>query len=158
MQQQSKAIETRVRLRFDQLVSPHLHEIFASVDSSRHSTLVALMLERCVAYDRAYAGQSVGLIDTSQIQKGSIHAQGESVDKRRRVSNEISPPHASQPKTMTASESKALPSAAIAAPAIEPIQPAAANLYASSSDEIQEDSAPVHDPADMAMALGALGL
>ena len=88
MQRQSDVIETRVRLRFDVVASPHLHELFGSVDATRHATLVALMLERCVAYDRAFAGQAQGLIDPRQLQSRETLANSEGTRNRDRISNE----------------------------------------------------------------------
>jgi hypothetical protein len=160
MQRRSDVIETRVRLRFDVVASPHLHELFGSVDATRHATLVALMLERCVAYDRAFAGQAHGLIDPRQLQSRETLGNAEGPRNRSSITNDNGASQPPAPIHLNDRNTNVKP-----APAPAPVVAAdGVNSQVKGNAEHlrevvdSEDSTQMHDPADMAMALGGLGL
>ena len=150
MPQQSEIIEARIRLRIDQHASPHLYALFNSVDNSRYSTLVSLMLERCITYDKAFVAQG-GLMQTAppiSFPPTPTEAVIGGASLNGLVGQEEAAPVASI--SQRSGESKP------AAPAAKP-QPVKA-LVETASIEENAVAATVHDPADMAMALGGLGL
>lgn len=144
MQHPSEVIEARIRLRIDQQISPQLHRIFSETDSTKFGTLVALMLERCAAYDTALIAQG-----------GQIHAPTPSNFVERPVSpvTEIPSQRANKASDTDASpeikEEKDKPAPAAIVTPVNQLEPDGPRV---------ETGTPVHDPADMAMALGGLGL
>ena len=158
MQRPRDLIETRARLRLDVVASPHLHELFGSVDATRHATLVALMLERCVAYDRAFAGQAQGLIDPRQLQSRETLANSEGTRNRDRISNETGASKRPAPNHLNDENTKGKPAPAPGASTGSLNSQMKGNAESSREVTESEESTQVHDPADMAMALGGLGL
>ena len=150
MPQQSEIIEARIRLRIDKHARPHLHALFNSVDNSRYSTLVSLMLERCITYDKAFVAQGAFMQTAPQIPFPTTTTEPITGDAS--LNGLVGQKDAAPVVSISQRSGESKP----AAPAAKP-QPVKA-LVETASIEENAVAATVHDPADMAMALGGLGL
>lgn len=150
MQQRSKIIEARIRLRIDPIASPHLYELFSSVDNSRFSTLVSLMLERCIAYEKSFVAHG-GLMQASPPIRfpHTVEESNMGGDSLHGVQVQKATVAVASRGQGSVVRNPAAP-AEMAQPLNQPVE--------NQSNEGNEVARTIHDPADMAIALGGLGL
>lgn len=150
MQQQSEIIEARIRLRIDPIASPQLYELFSSVDNSRFSTLVSIMLERCIAYEKTFLAHGGLMLASPPIRVSHAPEEtnlgGDSLQGMQ--------PHKATVSVASRGQGAVVRNPAVPAEKAPPINQPVENQ----SNEGNENPATIHDPAEMAMALGGLGL